>query len=122
LYSTAGLNDRDIDDNGVHCPPPTDVKLTQGKENRTGGHAMLAVGYDPNKRLFLIQNSWGMEWSKSIKEEGKRTGRFWMPYEWFENKVNKHTYDFWVIKYSDKPFNPKSVVFNPAHWKYENLK
>ena len=27
-----------------------------------GGHAMLLVGYDDNKKLFKLMNSWGTEW------------------------------------------------------------
>lgn len=30
--------------------------------DRLGGHAMCLIGYDDNKQLFEIQNSWGTEW------------------------------------------------------------
>lgn len=95
LFKGAGLNNGEIDEGGVFKKPPT------GNFEKDGRHAMMAVGFDAARRLFLIQNSWGKEWPKGCKDE-KMKGRFWMPYEWFEVLVNglPITYDFWVIKYS----------------------
>lgn len=56
-----------------------------------GGHALLIVGYDDNlehtylnnktcKGFFRIQNSWGKEWGDK--------GFAWLPYEYFDYKVN----------------------------------
>ncbi|PMD46090.1 cysteine proteinase [Hyaloscypha variabilis F] len=93
LYNGASLESSEIDKNGVFVKPPT--KDFKDK----GGHALVAVGFDSSKRLFLVQNSWGKDWPANCKDE-KMKGRFWMPYEWFEAVVNglPITYDFWVIK------------------------
>jgi C1A family cysteine protease len=76
---------------GVYLKPPT------GQLTDDGGHALMAVGFDSAKRLFLIQNSWGEGYYGA-----KTGGRFWMPYEWFELVVGNKpaVYDYWVVKYT----------------------
>lgn len=54
----------------------------------SGGHAVLCVGYDSNKKLFHIMNSWGSDW--------KDKGFFWLPFSWFEQ--SDRTYDLWTIR------------------------
>jgi C1A family cysteine protease len=44
-------------------------------ERFSGGHAVLAVGYDDKKQAFLVKNSWGQGWGQA--------GYFWMPYTFF---------------------------------------
>ena len=39
-----------------------------------GGHAVLAVGYDDAKQMFLVRNSWGTSFGLG--------GYFWMPYQY----------------------------------------
>jgi C1A family cysteine protease len=51
-----------------------DVVL-QDNPNGTGGHEMIVVGYDDNRKAFRIQNSWGRKWADG-------------GYGWF-------SYDFW---------------------------
>lgn len=41
-----------------------------------GGHAMLIVGYDDNKRAFKIMNSWGKNWGVN--------GFIWVDYDCFK--------------------------------------
>ncbi len=53
--------------------------------NNVGGHALLVVGYDNQKEVFIIRNSWGSRWGNG--------GYFEYPYAEFE----KHTFDWWVI-------------------------
>ena len=36
----------------------------QNDRKRCGGHAILVVGYDLNKRIFFIKNSWGEKWGR----------------------------------------------------------
>lgn len=78
---------------GVLPKPPADFS-----PSALGSHTMLAVGFDPANRRFLVQNSWGKEWNKVLG------GRVWIPYEWFEldyvrgGKARPVTYDFWVIQ------------------------
>ena len=50
-----------------------------------GGHCMLIVGYDDEKKLFKIQNSWGKIWGDS--------GFGYMGYEYILNK--NFCGDFW---------------------------
>lgn len=64
------------------CPIPN-----PSKEQLLGGHAVTIIGWDDNKKAFLIQNSWGSDW--------KNKGKFYMPYEMVTD--NKFCDDFWVI-------------------------
>jgi C1A family cysteine protease len=40
-----------------------------------GGHAILAVGYDDEKELVIIRNSWGKDWGDA--------GYGYLPYDYF---------------------------------------
>jgi hypothetical protein len=68
-------------DEGIYAPVRGIVAEPHGKEQ--GGHAMLIVGYDDNKKChgsrgaFRIKNSWGKEW-------GSR-GFAWLPYSHFDH-------------------------------------
>ncbi|MGZ4000876.1 MAG: C1 family peptidase, partial [Mucilaginibacter sp.] len=42
-----------------------------------GGHATPIVGYDDNKKAFLVQNSWGTSWGNA--------GFYYMPYTVFSS-------------------------------------
>lgn len=53
-----------------------------------GGHALLIVGYDLPKRMYLIRNSWGDGWGID--------GYFWAPFEYIEDP--NQASDFWVIQ------------------------
>ena len=56
-------------------------------ETNEGGHAVLCVGYDRKRRLFIIRNSWGAEWGDK--------GYFYMPYDYL---LNPHlASDFWAV-------------------------
>jgi len=48
----------------VPMPTETDQEL--------GGHAVVCVGYDDNRRLWIMRNSWGTEWGDK--------GYFYLPY------------------------------------------
>jgi C1A family cysteine protease len=47
-------------------------------EPKMGGHAVLAVGYDDNKQLLTVRNSWGSGWGDH--------GYFYMPYKFAQDK------------------------------------
>ena len=71
-------------DGEFEYPDPTDsVK---------GGHAVIAVGYDDNRRVgnrkgaFKIRNSWGTGWGQN--------GYGWLPYAYVENGL---AVDFWSL-------------------------
>ncbi|MEG2182971.1 MAG: C1 family peptidase [Oscillospiraceae bacterium] len=57
------------------------------KEKELGGHALLIVGYDDQKRHFIVRNSWGSKWGDK--------GYGYMPYEYV---TQKFAYDFWIIE------------------------
>lgn len=57
------------------------------KDKMEGGHAVLLVGYDRDKRTFLVRNSWGTGWGEG--------GYFWMPFEYVLSP--KFSSDFWVL-------------------------
>jgi len=61
-----------------HIGPPPGTKY--------GAHAVLAVGFDNQKKRVLIQNSWG----------AARNPYFWMPYDWITDF--EATNDFWVVR------------------------
>ena len=51
----------------IPMPTPTDTN--------EGGHAIVCVGYDNSKRLFIIRNSWGTSWGDQ--------GYGYLPYDFF---------------------------------------
>jgi C1A family cysteine protease len=53
-----------------------------------GGHAVLAVGYDDEKRHLIVRNSWGASWGDK--------GYFYMPYGYINDPGLSS--DFWVVK------------------------
>ncbi len=54
-----------------------------------GGHAMLAVGYSDQNRVFIVRNSWGTEWGDQ--------GYCYIPYDYLCNeKFNSG--DSWIIR------------------------
>jgi C1A family cysteine protease len=53
-------------------------------EKRLGGHAVLAVGYDNQKQLVKVRNSWGASWGDK--------GYFYMPYAVFKSNAR----DIWT--------------------------
>jgi len=62
------------------------------RERLLGGHAVLLVGYDKRKKVFIARNSWGTSW-------GDR-GYFYMPF----NVVNPSmSSDYWIIKSVNNP-------------------
>lgn len=68
------------------------------RERAIGGHAVVAVGYDDNKKIknlisnketkgaLLIRNSWGKTWGDK--------GYGWIPYEYILRKI---ALDFWSL-------------------------
>jgi C1A family cysteine protease len=69
-----------VSDTGV-IPMP---KLA--KETLLGGHAVLCVGYNENKKVWIIRNSWGKEWGDA--------GYGYMPYKYLTSDLAS---DFWSI-------------------------
>ena len=47
-------------------------------EKSTGGHAMIAVGYDNARQVIIVRNSWGTDWGDG--------GYCYIPYAYFKAK------------------------------------
>lgn len=64
----------------VPMPTPQDKLL--------GGHAVLCVGYNDIKQVFIMRNSWGSSWGDK--------GYFYLPYAYLTSTTL--TSDLWCIK------------------------
>ncbi len=64
-----------------------------------GGHAMLIVGYDINKKMYLVRNSWGKRWGKK--------GYCYIPFAMIDNP--KMSWDFWVVRSIEDPENTYKI-------------
>lgn len=63
------------------------MPLPKPNEDVLGGHAVMAVGYDDAKQVFIIRNSWGETWGDH--------GYFYMPYSFI---TSENARDFWTIR------------------------
>ena len=64
------------------------VPLPTQSEHLLGGHAVMAVGYDEAKEVYIVRNSWGVSW-------GDR-GYCYMPFAYLDD-ANLAS-DFWTIR------------------------
>jgi C1A family cysteine protease len=62
------------------------------RERLLGGHAVLLVGYDKTKKVFIVRNSWGDTWGDK--------GYFYMPFDVVKPNMSS---DYWVIKSVNNP-------------------
>jgi len=63
-----------------------EVLMWKKNEGQSGGHAVMAIGYDQADKRFLVRNSWGRRWGMA--------GYFTMPFEYLEALAG----DFWTIR------------------------
>jgi len=63
------------------------------RERLLGGHAVLLVGYDKRKKVFIARNSWGANWGHK--------GYFYMPFNVVTN--TSMSSDYWIIKSVNNP-------------------
>ncbi len=63
------------------------VPMPAKREQVLGGHAVLVVGYDTAKKMYLVRNSWGEGWGLA--------GYFYMPEAYLYNPNLSD--DFWVV-------------------------
>lgn len=68
-----------------HAAFTGEIEMPQSNERVVGGHAVLFVGFDRKKEVFIVRNSWGTQWGKD--------GYFTLPFDYF-NLLS----DMWVIR------------------------
>lgn len=71
----------DVGINGI-VNMPSDIEIS------TGGHSMLACGYDLDKQIIIVRNSWGSQWGDK--------GYCYMPLAYFD--IKNRVQDCWVIR------------------------
>jgi C1A family cysteine protease len=99
MFGFFGYPSFDYGDKPGHIPFPTPAELLPPPlGNPAFGHAVVAVGYDNQKKItntvskattngaFLIRNSWGTTWGD--------VGYGWLPYEYLLKGV---AMDFWSL-------------------------
>jgi C1A family cysteine protease len=62
------------------------------RERLLGGHAVLLVGYNKSKKVFIARNSWGTNWGDK--------GYFYMPFDIVKPNMSS---DYWIIKSVNNP-------------------
>jgi len=68
-----------------------------------GGHAVMACGYDDERRVFIVRNSWGSGW-------GDR-GYFYMPYDYIVDP--ELVEDLWAVKVVESGDFPSVPMHGP---------
>ena len=64
------------------------VPMPTRNDTVLGGHAVICVGYNDSKQLWIMRNSWGTDWGDS--------GYFYLPYIYLLD--NSLSTDLWNIK------------------------
>ncbi|MBZ5559848.1 MAG: C1 family peptidase [Acidobacteriia bacterium] len=64
------------------------IPVPRRGDHMVGGHAVLAVGYDHPRRVFIIRNSWGHDWGHD--------GYACLPYEFMRSSAL--SWDFWTMR------------------------
>lgn len=64
------------------------VPMPRKGEKVLGGHAVLCVGYDDTRQVWILLNSWGSSWGDK--------GYFYMPYSYLTNSGLSS--DFWAVQ------------------------
>ena len=79
----------------VPRPSPNDTYV--------GIHAVCAVGYDDNKKVFIVRNSWGSNWGDG--------GYFYLPYDYILD--SDLVFDIWTFSnnaYAELNIFPKKCI------------
>jgi len=73
---------------GEECAATGMLHLPTRDEGCQGGHAVMCVGYDDARRVFIVRNSWGSAWGDG--------GYFYMPYAYMTDANLAD--DFWTLR------------------------
>jgi C1A family cysteine protease len=63
------------------------VPMPQATEECLGGHAVMCVGFDDAKKMFIVRNSWGTTWGDN--------GYFHLPYDYMTSSALVS--DIWTV-------------------------
>jgi len=74
---------------GSWDPTSEALPLPGPSDQFVGGHCVVATGYDLDRHLFVIDNSWGEDWGLA--------GRFNMDERWFDRDLGLVS-DAWVVE------------------------
>jgi C1A family cysteine protease len=77
----SGLESEEVAQTGV-------VPMPEEDEKSLGGHAIVCVGYDDKKKVWIMRNSWGETWGDK--------GYFYLPQEYLTDA--NIASDFWTIR------------------------
>ncbi len=81
-------------------------------ESVVGYHAMIITGYDDDRKLFLVRNSWSTSWA-SENDQGY-SGHAWIPYEY----IKQYSYDAVTIP----EVSVQLMNVSPENRLYNNVK
>ena len=74
-----------------------------------GGHAILLVGYDDNRKVFKFKNSWGASWGEK--------GYGYLPYDYFYQGLLN---DLWSVYYTENDASNVGInISNPSREKQQ---
>ena len=73
-------------------------------EQLLGGHAVICLGYNDTKGVWIMKNSWGSSWGDN--------GYFYLPYNYLLS--NKLTGDIWQINKVHVLNTPQKIAVNRA--------
>ena len=79
----------------IRTPPSGEMMMPAPDEERLGGHALIALGYDDHKKCFIVRNSYGRFF-------GDR-GYCYMPYDFVTGTFRQgdddvaNTFSFWCL-------------------------
>jgi len=62
--------------------------MPQSSDSSVGGHAVMCVGYDDDRKVFIVRNSWG-DWGDK--------GYFYMPYQYMCD--TSLVFDIWAVRF-----------------------
>jgi C1A family cysteine protease len=65
------------------------LEMPRPHEGKLGSHAVMAVGYEHDRKRLIVRNSWGREFGFD--------GYFTMPYEYLKHEA--YSSDFWTIRF-----------------------
>lgn len=70
------------------------VPMPLPNESLLGGHAVVVVGYDDTKKLWIMRNSWGTSWGIN--------GYFYLPYAYLTSDMASDLWNIIKMKHLEK--------------------